>query len=259
MSEKRFRAVLLEAIASYGRSEDGCFVQDPVLYEACAKLGIRHDKDAEQALLTVWSDLFRSGHLAWGCTIDNPAPPWVHLTEHGRATLEHLSRDPTNPDGYLNYLQSRASINPIAESYIREGLQTYNSNCFKATAVMIGAAAESVVLELRHALVTRMGEVGRDIPSKLRNWRMKTVLDAIQREFEPYTETMPRSLAEEFSFHWPAFTGQIRLARNEAGHPKSVDPVTPETVHAELLIFPELARLASELRMWMTSAYTGEG
>jgi len=41
--------------------------------------------------------------------------------------------------------------------------------------------------------------------------------------------------------------------RNEAGHPSNIDPVTYDTVHASLLIFPELANLVNELSMWITS------
>jgi hypothetical protein len=62
---------------------------------------------------------------------------------------------------------------------------------------------------------------------------------------------MVKPLAESFSAYWPAFAEQIRGARNDAGHPASVDPVTPETVHAALLIFPELARLAKALEAWI--------
>jgi hypothetical protein len=58
------------------------------------------------------------------------------------------------------------------------------------------------------------------------------------------------------TYGWPAFTQQIRTARNEAGHPTSVDPITPETVHALLLIFPELAKLGSELKSWVSQHYT---
>ncbi len=37
------------------------------------------------------------------------------------------------------------------------------------------------------------------------------------------------------------------------GHPTSVEPVTPDTVHASLLIFPELARLANSLAHWVAN------
>jgi hypothetical protein len=36
------------------------------------------------------------------------------------------------------------------------------------------------------------------------------------------------------------------------GHPSVVDPVTPDTVHASLLIFPEMLKLATDLRLWVS-------
>lgn len=67
---------------------------------------------------------------------------------------------------------------------------------------------------------------------------------------------MPRPLAEMFNAYWAAFTQQIRTSRNDAGHPNSIAPVSHEIVHASLLIFPELAKLASELRTWIGAHYT---
>jgi len=67
---------------------------------------------------------------------------------------------------------------------------------------------------------------------------------------------MPNPLFARFEANWPAFTHQIRAARNDAGHPVSVDPVTADQVHASLLIFPEFATLASELRSWIVNAFS---
>jgi hypothetical protein len=67
---------------------------------------------------------------------------------------------------------------------------------------------------------------------------------------------MKRELRESFEAYWAAFAQQIRTVRNDAGHPTSVDPVTPDTVHASLLIFPELARLASGLSHWVATDLT---
>ena len=261
MELNQIRETLLQVVNE--QAELGSqFQQTPVLREAAKRLGILFTNRIEyqQALLTLWYDLFRSGYLAWGFNFDNPGPPWCHLTENGRNLLKNFSRDPANPDGYLQYLSSQASINEIAESYIREALQTYNASCFKATAVMVGCAAESIVLELRDALVSRMTALGKDLPRGLQHWMIKTVLDAIEKELEPYTKiniqpSMPKSLAESFSYYWSAFTGQIRSTRNEAGHPSSVDPVTPDTVHAALLTFPLQAKLTSELMSWINTSY----
>jgi hypothetical protein len=43
--------------------------------------------------------------------------------------------------------------------------------------------------------------------------------------------------------------------RNDTGHPESIDPVTPESVHAALLIFPELAKLVANLETWVNKFY----
>lgn len=61
-----------------------------------------------------------------------------------------------------------------------------------------------------------------------------------------------RELRERYEVYWSAFAGQIRTVRNDAGHPVSIDPVTADTVHASLLIFPELAGLASALWNWVS-------
>lgn len=82
------------------------------------------------------------------------------------------------------------------------------------------------------------------------------MIDSLKRELELQKGNMPVPLYEAFEAYWPAFTQQIRTARNEAGHPTSVDPITPETVHASLLIFPELAKLGSELKSWVSQHYT---
>jgi len=205
----------------------------------------------EQALLTFFGDLFRIGYLAWGYNVSNPGPPFCHITERGRGALAKLSRDPSNPDGYLAHLRSVAPMPAVTESYVREALSTYSAGCFKAAAVMIGVAAESVVLELRDAVGARLDALGRPRPKALDDWRVKTVLDALEGLLSGQKTNMPKSLFEEFEAYWSAFTQQIRVSRNSAGHPASLDPLQEQTAHASLLIFPELFKLAHGLVTWV--------
>ncbi|MDQ5853872.1 MAG: hypothetical protein M3380_17765 [Chloroflexota bacterium] len=151
------------------------FQTGPILDEAAQRLNVRRNHEAEQMLLTFWHDLFRTGHIAWGYDLDNAGPPFCHLTERGRKALIHLSRDPMNPDGYLAYLKSQVELSDIPRSYIMEALQTYSADCYKATAVMVGGAAESIALELRDTLVDRMTPLGHVVPKPLKDWRIKTV------------------------------------------------------------------------------------
>ena len=50
----------------------------------------------QQAILTQWGELFRTGLLAWGLNLNNPNPPFFHLTDRGRLALENATRDPSN-------------------------------------------------------------------------------------------------------------------------------------------------------------------
>lgn len=257
MAENEIRKVMLEVVNQQAGEGPG-FQSGRVLWAVVDRLGQGSGSvEFQQAILTAWYDLFRTGTLAWGYDLYNPNPSFCHLTDKGRRTLAHYSRDPSNPDGYLHYLADKSTVNPVAMSYIQEALRTYTSDCIKATAVMVGAAAESMVLEVRDALMQAIQSTGKTPPSKLSDWRIKTVLDAVGRELDKHKATMPKELGEAYEAYWSAFTHQIRTTRNEAGHPASIDPVSEEAVHAGLLMFPELAGLTSGLTAWIKQHYAG--
>lgn len=256
MDGNTIRTTVLHVIEDKKNTGPGYFQQDSLLGEIATNLNIHHNVELEQALLTAWHDLFRLGYLSWGYNLSNPNPPFVHITDKGRSILQNLSRDPSNPDGYFHYLRSKCSLNPIAESYAKEAVDTFNSNCFKAAAVMIGAAAESLILELRDTLLCKMNTLQKNIPTQLNDWKIKTVFDQIEKELNIVKKAMPHKLKELFSSYWTALYSPIRMARNDAGHPTSIQPVTFESVHASLLIFPELAMLISQLKDWIQNDYT---
>jgi hypothetical protein len=252
------REVLLAEIKAQQPTGSGMqsLQQSSVLGAAARKLGANHNPDFEQAILTQWSELFRTGLLAWGLNLSNPNPPFFHLTERGMQALQNVSRDPLNPAGYLRHLASVATLEPVAMSYLMEGLECYVAGLFKAAAVMVGGAAESVILELRNVTVRKLTLLNTPVPRGMEDWRIRTVSEALRAFFEAHTANFTRELREPFEAYWSAFAQQIRATRNDAGHPVSVDPVTPDTVHASLLIFPELARLANNLSRWVSDDLT---
>jgi hypothetical protein len=90
---------------------------------------------------------------------------------------------------------------------------------------------------------------GEDASAVRLPWKLAhEALPSCRRRIAP---SVSSSIGEQIN----AFTHQIRTAGNDAGHPVSVDPVTPDEVHASLLIFPQLAALASQLKDWITSDY----
>lgn len=250
------RQVLLDVVNAHVTMGPGYFQAGPILQAASQRLGIKGNIEAEQVLLTIWHDLFRIGMIAPGYDLCNPDLPFVHMTDAGRASLAHISRDPTNPDGYLAHLSSQQLIDPIALSYIHEAVLAYNSACHKASAVMVGCATERLVLLVRDELVAGLSRIGKVVPKELADWRYKTVRDSVTAELEAQTQHMrPIRLKESFTAFWIPLTEQPRLYRNDAGHPKTVDPVSPETVHSNLLIFPELAKLVADLVPWLAAHY----
>lgn len=255
MDGNQIRKVLLEVVDDLSKKPNTFLQSNWILDETVKKLNLGKNIDHERALLTYFHDLFRLGHLAWGANLANSNPPFCHVTEQGRRTLAHISRDPANPDGYLQYLNAKNTLSPITRSYVDEALSTYNSGCFKASAVMIGVAAENIVLDLRDSLVARMENLNKPKLGKLVDWRIKIVIDTIEDFLKNHRQDMTKDLYERVDSYWPAFTQQIRTIRNESGHPKSVDPVSQDTVHASLLIFPELAALAKDLTAWILAGY----
>lgn len=260
MNTPDIRSTLLEIIAEKDKPlqkspTSGSLQAGPILSEVSRRLSQYRSHEFEQAILTCWYDLFRNGILCWGHNLCNTDPPFCHLTTHGRKILENLSRDPSNPEGYMTFLTKSTKLSPIAKSYIEEALSTYNTNCFKASAVMVGAATENLVLTIRESLISKMDSLGLSKPRDLSDWRLKKISVAIENVLSEKKGMMPNELYESFEAYWPAFIHHIRTARNESGHPTSIEPVTQNSVHASLLIFPELGILVSRLEDWMGDSF----
>lgn len=250
------KRALLEALESQSRTSSPYTLNSvSVLREACQKLGITNDSTLNQAVLTAWHDLYRAGHISWGTNISNVSSDFVHLSEKGRMTLRQISRDPANPDGYREYLTAQGTVGSIAMSYISEALNTYNANCFKATAVMVGVAAEAMVLDLRDTLVRKIKSLGQPVPRKMQSWMAKEVLDAIKEDLNQRKKLMPLLLAEAYEANWNALTWQTRTIRNSAGHPESSIRLRQKRCMLLCSYFLK-SKLTNELKAWIEASRT---
>ena len=119
---------------------------------------------------------------------------------------------------------------------------------------MIGAAVESMVINLRDLTARKLDSFQRGIPQGLNDWKIKTVADSLHKFLESQNLYFDSALRAQFEASWTPIIQQIRTTRNDAGHPINVDPVTPDTVHASLLVFPELAKLSTKLRDWISTS-----
>lgn len=247
------RKALLEAMSA--RRSDGGFSRKQVIQQAAERLGRFGDQCGGRLLMDAYDDLYRSGIVGNGLDMSNLDPPWAHLTEHGAVSLKNLDRDPVNPAGYLTVIDSFVKDQPISLSYLVEALDTYNKGSVKAAAVMLGCAAEALTLALRDRLKAKIQANGAAPPVALDDWRIATVLRNVETQFDGRVGAMPRELRERFESYWSAFTGLYRMTRNDAGHPKSVDPVTRDAIHGALLLFHEHARLMFDIGAWIDSTF----
>lgn len=193
--------------------------------------------------------------MAWGFNTANPNPPFCHVTNRGDQALENLTRDPSNPNGYLEHLRVRAEISDISYSYLSEALECYVAGLYKAAAVLVGGAAESTILELRDAIVDKLSSVQQELPNNINDWRVRKIVNVLKSFFDGKKQFFDTEVREEYEAYWTAFTQQIRAVRNEVGHPSSINPITPDTVHASFLIFPELSALATNLKSWIENEF----
>ena len=83
----------------------------------------------------------------------------------------------------LSFAEVSAVVNPVTDSYIAEALNTFNAACFKATAVMVGAASESLVLGIRDTLSNETPDTLAQTDSirSTADWRIKRVLSTVER------------------------------------------------------------------------------
>ena len=116
---------------------------------------------------------------------------------------------------------------------------------------MLGAASESLVFEVRDVVVRRLARLKQSPSRDLDSWKAKTVIDAVYAVVGLQKSKMPQALRESVEAYWLAFGHQIRMIRNEAGHPASIEPVAEDAVHAAFLAFPELAKLQAQLLTWV--------
>jgi hypothetical protein len=270
------RQTMLNGIRDASRNGTAAFNPDDVLSHTLQTIGTPADATIRAAILCYFNDLLRTGAVGLGDveSIDpkfrvrsGPNLLWphglCHVTPEGQEVLKQASRDPSNPPGYLAYLDQFTPLDPVTRSYVEEALNTYRACCYKATAVLIGAAVENLVLILRDELRRRLEARGLKPSKGLTAWQAKTALEAVAKQILPDLageakktgDDQLRQLSEEAAAMLQPAAAEFRKTRNDAGHPASLTPVNAHGVHASLLMFPSTAKLLQRLTRWVTDYY----
>jgi hypothetical protein len=220
------------------------------LVEDVSKACPASDKPSrDQFLQAVWA-LIAQG-LAYIDPYDHATENWsVHLTESGQAVAKDSESNPDDPEGYLRSLYDDVpDLTPAARTYIEEAVRAYNHQCYLSATVMLGVAAEAMVLHLAAVFVaSNRGSTSPAFLASLQSPKTTYVqkFTELRKRLDTVRETLPSDLSDNLDIQLNAVLELLRTSRNESGHP------TGHTIRAvdcfsSLRIFPGLARRIYEL------------
>lgn len=200
----------------------------------------------------VW-DLIAAGVLVPGRDQSNDQWPWLSLTEPGRELVEQQDPSPADPAGFV------AAVDEIIPGedqrvllYLREAVGAFNRRLYVATTVMLGVAAEGLILRLAEAIKGAYGDSneGADwYEGEIETMWALAQYRAVRDQVEDVAGDLPHDLAQRFEAHWHSIHTLVRMERNKSGHPTGRD-LTRDEAHASLILFPTLARLVGDFEDW---------
>src|SRR5438046_566658 len=107
---------------------------------------------ADKITEVIW-ELIIEGVYTPGTGMQTPNLPFLRATEHGRKCFEAGELTAHDPDDYLLRLKTACpSVDDITLLYTGEALDTFRAGNHLASAVMIGVAAEKMLLRLVDAV-----------------------------------------------------------------------------------------------------------
>jgi hypothetical protein len=188
----------------------------------------------------------------------NEGWPWLALTEHGRRVVAERKPVPYDPDGYLARLR-RAGIHVTIERYLQEAVGTFRTGNYLASAVMLGAAAEWLIIELCEAIAESFANVSEknqfNGDKRAGSWKISLKTRAVNEWFKQKKAQLPVEWQRpEQTELIDKIAGLIRSRRNDAGHPQN--PPTEyshEEAYALLMVFPDFCEKLYELKAWLST------
>jgi hypothetical protein len=160
--------------------------------------------------------------------------PFFSITDYGNKVLAAERAIPHDPDGYLAEIRGSGKncVDTVAIGYIEEALRCFTRSCYTASVLLLGVAAEAVVLRVCELIVAstknqavRKGfESLPDIVKQKHRWliqRYESLPAKVRREQLP--DGLDVKLTSAYDL--------IRRQRNDLGHPQQI-PLDVDRQHA---------------------------
>lgn len=215
-------------------------------------IGVGAGIDRYQFMKAMWS-LVSQG-LAY-IDITQPAPEnWtLELTEAGEVALDDSRFVPDNVPAYLKKIAEEIpQLAKIPKSYLDEALRTYTARCYVASSMMLGVAAEAIVLDAAEAFAkwTPDGS-GNALNMKLQKSTVPYVqkFEEFRKRLPPHKSNLPGELQQNLDLTLISLIDLLRVTRNSVGHPTGAS-VSRESAFQYLVVFPMFAKRLYILRDW---------
>ena len=184
----------------------------------------------------VWQ-LINEGVMVVGMDGSNESWPFVSLTEYGEQYARDQRVTPHDRSQYLQRMRDVAVLDDVEDRYVQQALEAYVRNLPDAAAVMIGAAAEYLLILTLTDVSLQDSTVRSDADKALAGPALG-MLRFAHSYFTRRQTSLPRELRETLETTFLGIGGLIRVARNDGGHP-ALPSVDRERCFVTLELYPE--------------------
>ena len=180
--------------------------------------------------------------------------PWFRITEWGKQCLNRGEYLPFDSGLFMERIRKEIpTLDNTIALYLVESLKCFRVGTFVASAVMMGVAAEQMMLVLRKAVYDSLAT-----PEKKKTFetaaqgQIKRIYNAVWKKLDPVREQMPERLRELIGIELAGVFELVRKTRNDAGHPTG-RRIERDEAEALLLLFPSYAKTVHEFVAWLAT------
>lgn len=223
MSPHELQKAILRAIKAAGALQIGYFITDnatAVRNQIKALTGVQCDAEWHNVAEAFWGLVARQMIYVGGARAFGQCSAWS--TERGCGALADEENNPDDRTGYMNrLLDATPETSSTVQQYLLEALKSYEQDCYLASAVMLGGAAEETTLNVAKSFVTWKGRGADNLKTILENPRQFYVykLQEFEKRLKAIRGEIPQEFADNLELNITAVLQLIRLTRNDAGHP----------------------------------------
>ena len=198
-------------------------------------------------------DLIVKRVLVIGMNEPNAEWPFYRLSERGFEAVKKGAPQPYDPDGFLKHFHATVgTVDPVVGAYVAEAIQTFNTGCLRASAVMLGGASEKLILLLCDAFEKAISDPAKKakfVKDSAAKWAITHKYAVLKDRFDRMVaaKKLPHQHAETVGSELPSGFELLRRSRNVGGHPEVPGNVDEDTAFLNLRAFTEYASRVTQL------------